>query len=113
MELFNIFMPGDFLRQYVYTISKMLRVRRRHHMHGSGKVMDFLKKAYNYVKNNKLVSRGLSQLAPHAGAYAPLVSGIGSVAGHLGFGRRLHRRYGGALRLAGSARRRSGRKHRY
>ena len=89
--------------------------RRRHRGRG---VMDFLKKAQGFVKNNQLISRGASLLAPHianrfGSTAGNIASGIGSAAGALGYGRRrrLHHRGMGArhrlhmmghgLRLAG------------
>lgn len=51
-------------------------------MIGKGKVWNWLKKAYRYVKDNKLISRGLS-LIPH-----PYAQTGSTVAGTLGFGRR-------------------------
>lgn len=85
---------------------------RRRRMRGRG-VMDFLKKAHNFVKANQLISKGATALAPIvASRLGPTASGIlskvGSVAGSLGYGRRrrMHRGRGvhlagGALRLAG------------
>ena len=79
-------------------------------MTGHGKIGDFLKRAFRYVKEHKLISKGLGAIAPHLGSFSPLASSAGQVAGQLGFGRRLrhHYRVGGGLRLAGAARR-----HRY
>ena len=88
--------------------------RRRHRGRG---VMDFLKKAQGFVKNNQLISRGAAMLAPHIAnrfgdTAGNIASGIGSAAGALGYGRRrrrlMHHRggmrhhlYGHGLRLAG------------
>jgi len=56
-------------------------------MRGGSKVIDWLKKAYNFVKDNKLISTGLSFI-PHP--YAQLGS---KIAGVVGLGRRRIRRY--------------------
>ena len=85
--------------------------RARYHGRGAG-LGDWLKKAFNYVKEHKLISRGATMLAPRAGSYAPVVSTVGRVASALGFGRRGNRRYRGrgphssGLQLAGGYRRR-------
>lgn len=80
--------------------------RRRRAYRGRG-IMDFLKKANTFVKDNQLISRGANLLAPVvASRFGPGAAGIlgkvGNVAGSLGYGRRrrLYRR-GRGLRLAG------------
>lgn len=81
----------------------MKRRSHRSRMGGSG-VLDWLRKAHDFIKKNKLVSRIGSSLGamgvPYAGA-------IGKAGGVLGYGRRrVHRRrLGGSLRPAGGARR--------
>lgn len=85
--------------------------RRRHRGRG---IMDFLNKAHSFVKNNQLVSKGASLLAPTIankfGSNAGNIAAkIGNVAGALGYGRRrrMHRlgmgkrRVGYGLHLAG------------
>ena len=55
-----------------------------HHQHGYGffdSVGNFFKRAYNVVKNNKLISR-VGSLIPH-----PAVQAAARVAGQLGLGR--------------------------
>lgn len=66
--------------------------RRRRRQRGTGFFGDLwggIKKGFNFVKDNKLVSRGLA-LIPHPGAQR-----IGAVAGQLGFGGRRRRMRGG------------------
>lgn len=64
----------------------MKRGRRRKNGAGLG---DIINKAHNFVKKNKLISRGANLLGavgvPYAGA-------IGSVTGALGYGRRRRRK---------------------
>jgi hypothetical protein len=65
-------------------------------MRGAG-FMDFLKKGFNWLKGNKILSgigSVLTPLAPEIGA--PITAGLKAV----GLGRR-RRRIGGALKLAG------------
>ena len=90
----------------------MVHHRRRHHlhpMHGKG-LFDWIKKAHDFIKKHKIVSRvsgALSHLHPAVGA----VHKISSVAG---YGRRRRRRthkVGGALRVAGGALRLAGARH--
>jgi hypothetical protein len=63
--------------------------RRRVHRHGRGPLLDKIKsglsKIHNFVKDNRLVSRGLSHI-PHK--YAQMAS---VVANHAGYGRRKRR----------------------
>ena len=71
-------------------------------MHGRG-FMDFLSKANSFLKGSKLISTVGNSLAE---AGVPGAGLVGSIAGKLGYGRRRrHRRYGGALGLAGMGRR--------
>ena len=71
--------------------------RRRRRMHGRG-IMDFLKKAHGFIKDNKLVSRVGSLLGSVGVPYAGAIAKGAELAG---YGRRRHRRRGGSLRLAG------------
>jgi hypothetical protein len=70
------------------------RVRR-----GRG-IMDMLRKAHSFAKENKLISRGLSMI-PHK--YAKTA---GTIASSLGYGMRRVRRTGRARRRVGMRRRR-------
>ena len=73
----------------------------RRRMRGRGKIMDFLRKAGNFLKKNKIVSRvanGLASVLPPQ--YAGIAKSVGTAAGSIGYGRR-RRRYGRGLRLAG------------
>ena len=78
--------------------------RRRRVRRGMG-IMDMLKKAHSFAKENKLISRGLSMI-PHE--YAKTAS---SLAGSLGYGRRRVRRMRLGRRV-GMRRMRLGRRHR-
>lgn len=83
--------------------------RKRHHvglggrkrrMHGRG-FGNFLSKANNFLRDNKIISRVANTLA-ESGVAPGLSSTIGKIAGTLGYGRRHHRMHkGGALKLAG------------
>ena len=70
------------------------RVTRRN-MRGAG-LWDWIKKGWNWVKDNKILSRGGKALSTIGVPYAGTV---GNVAGALGLGRR---RMGRGLYLAGS-----------
>jgi hypothetical protein len=87
--------------------------RRRHRGRG---LMNFLGKANNYLKDNKLISRVATAVAPHLGESGQAIANkIASVSGSLGYGRRrrrmhrvgmgrrhrLHHLMGHGLRLAG------------
>ncbi len=52
--------------------------RRKRKMKGKGPVLDWIKKAarnvHNFVKDNRLISRGATALAPLAGPYSGTVS---------------------------------------
>ena len=72
-----------------YGRKKRRTVRRRRTMRGSGFFGDLwsgIKKGFNYVKDNKLLSKGLA-LIPHPGAQK-----LAGVAGAVGLGRRRVRR---------------------
>jgi len=60
---------------------------RKRPMRGEG-LGDFLGNALKFTKSNQLVSRGLATAAPFAGSYAPVVGGLGAVAGLLGWGKK-------------------------
>jgi hypothetical protein len=77
--------------------SRMGRGRRRMRMKG-GSVVSWLRKAHDFVKKNKLVSRVAGALASGGVPYAKTV---GSLASKIGYGRKMKR--GGSLRLAGGA----------
>ena len=80
-----------------------MRYDRRHLMgrgrrlHRGKGLMDWLGKAHNWIRDNKIISNVASVL-PGIGP------AIGSVAGALGYGRRHHKGFG--LGLAGHGRRR-------
>ena len=85
-----------------YRMSRPRMSRRAYRGRGEG-IMSFLReKALPFIKKHQLVSRGAALLAPRAGSFAPLVTGIGTAANALGYGRR--RRRGGSLRLSGGYR---------
>lgn len=53
---------------------------------GNGPVMDALKSAGRFIKNNRLISRGLTFAAPYTGEFAPVVLGASGLASSLGYG---------------------------
>ena len=61
----------------------MPRKRRRN---GKG-IKEVLGKIHNFVKNNRLISRGAAALAP----LGNIVKGVGTAASSLGYGRRRRR----------------------
>jgi len=69
------------IRPHIIRRSGMRRVARRRVRRGRG-LMDVLKRAHNFAKEHKLISRGLSMI-PHK--YGKMAS---SVASSLGYGRR-------------------------
>lgn len=72
---------------------------RRSRMHGAG-ILDWLRKAHDFVKKHKLVSRIGGTLS----GLHPAIGHVARGAALLGYGRRHHRMHrGGALRLAGGA----------
>ena len=77
---------------------KAARTRKQRQLHGNGFFGDIwsgIKSVGNFVKDNKLISTGLS-LIPHAGAQT-----AGRIAGQLGLGRkRKHMSGGGSLVLS-------------
>jgi hypothetical protein len=75
------------------------RTKRSRAMRGRG-IFDWVKKAANFVKRHKLISRGANAFGKSGSKYAPIGTAVGSIASQLGLGRRRRRR-GGALRLAG------------
>jgi hypothetical protein len=78
--------------------------RKRRSMRGAG-LGDWLRKAGSFIKNNKLVSRGLGALSGVVPTqYKPLAAGAAGIAAQLGLGRRRRMvRRGGALSLAGGS----------
>jgi len=76
---------------------------RRRAMRG-GSIRGWLKKGWDFVKANKLLSRGATAAAGILPQYAAPLAVVKRVAEAIGAGRR--RRMGGALRLAGAGRRR-------
>jgi hypothetical protein len=77
------------------------------------KVKNFATGVHDFVKENKLISRGLSKVAPFLGPYAPIAGTAASVSGALGYGRKpRHRRrrrvVGARKRMAGGRRRMRG-----
>jgi len=70
-------------------------------MKGAG-FLDFLKKAHNFIKDNKLISRVagvVGGIAPGFGAQGQAVGGVanavGGIADQLGYGKRRKRRMAG------------------
>ncbi len=59
--------------------------RRKRKMQGKGPVLDWIKKAarsaHNFIKDNRLISRGATALAPIAGPYSSVLNRVGTVAG--------------------------------
>ena len=67
-----------------------------------GSVMSWIKtKALPWLRKTKLASKGLAWAGKQFNA--PAISSLGAAAGHLGYGRRMSRRRGGSLRLAGGS----------
>lgn len=70
--------------------------KRRRKQKGKGPVLDWIKKTarnvHNFVKDNRLISRGASALAPLAGPYSGTISRVGTVADKLGYGNRRRKR---------------------
>jgi len=59
----------------------------RRKMRGKG-LGDWLKKAWKWVKDNKILSRAASAIAPMAGEFAPGFKAAGTALGAVGLGRR-------------------------
>lgn len=81
--------------------------KRRHRRMRGGGIGDWLRKAHDFIKKNKLISRAGSAL----GNLHPGFARAGQVAKVLGYGRR-RRHMGGALGLAGGALRLAGARRR-
>lgn len=65
---------------------KKRKPKRKHQ--GKG-LKEVLGKIHNFIKGNKLISRGASALAPILpGTYGSVVRGVGSAAANLGYGRK-------------------------
>ena len=60
-------------------------------MKGKGPLLDKIK---GFLKKHKVISRAAGALAPLAGAYSPVVAGIGEFARSQGYGRRGRKRVG-------------------
>jgi hypothetical protein len=95
----------------MYRAKKYGMGRKRRSMRGRG-LGDWLRRAGSFIKDNKLVSRGLGALAGVVPPqYKGLASGAAGIASQMGLGRRRSRRVskggslGGALGLAGMGRR--------
>jgi hypothetical protein len=76
----------------------MPRKRTGRRRHTGGNIRDVLGKVNDFFKKHKLISRGASALAPFAGAYSPIVAGVGGVASKLGYGKKRRRRRPGRPR---------------
>ncbi len=63
--------------------------KRRKRMNGQGPILDKIK---GFLKKHRIISRAAGALAPLAGAYSPVVSGVGEFARSQGYGRRGRRR---------------------
>ena len=76
-------------------------IRRHKRKMRGGSFMSFIRKAHNFIKKNKIISKTGRFLGDEFSV--PYASKIGSVAGKLGYGRRC----GGSLRIAGGRRKRT------
>jgi len=56
-------------------------------MKGKG-IREILGKIHDFVKKNKLISRGLTAVTPFAGSFSPLTAGAATGAAALGYGRK-------------------------
>ncbi len=69
--------------------------RRRRRQKGEGPVWNLIKKAarktHDFIKDNKLISRGANALAPIAGPYSGAVGNVGRIAAVSGYGRKKRR----------------------
>ena len=86
-------------RRMVIHLAPKRRHHRRRRMHGGGPIMNFLGKANDFLRKNKIISTVGNALGSLG---VPLAGTIGSAAAGLGYGRRRYHRRGGALRLAGA-----------
>jgi hypothetical protein len=70
----------------------MPKKRRARKQAGKGPVWDWIKKAakqtHDFVKDNRLISRGAATISPFVGPYAGTINRIGTTAGALGYGKR-------------------------
>jgi hypothetical protein len=68
--------------------------KKSNEMYGEGfvdglkSVLNGVKRAHDYVKENKLISRGASVLAPLAGPYSGHVQNVGAIAAQHGYGKK-------------------------
>lgn len=71
------------------------RRRRQRGQKGEGPVLDWLKrtarKAHDFIKDNRLISRGATALAPALGPYSGTVGNIGRIAAVAGYGKKKRR----------------------
>jgi len=69
--------------------------RRRRRQKGEGPIWDAIKKGarslHNFVKDNRLISRGATALAPALGPYSGTVGNIGRIAAVAGYGKKKRR----------------------
>ena len=61
---------------------------KRRRMKGKGPLLDKIK---GFLKKHRVISRAAGALAPLAGSYAPVVSGVGEFARSQGYGRKRKR----------------------
>ena len=66
----------------------MPKRRPRRKQAGNGKVGDFFRKAHDFVKSNRLISRAATALSPIAGPYSNAVGNFGRIAHIAGYGPR-------------------------
>lgn len=72
------------------------RRRRQRGQKGEGPVLDWLKrtarKAHDFIKDNRLISRGATALAPIVpGPYSSTIANVGRTAEVLGYGKKKRR----------------------
>ena len=74
------------------------RRRRQRGQKGEGPVWDWIKKtsrkAHDFIKDNKLISRGATALAPALGPYSGTAANVGRIAALSGYGDKKKRRGG-------------------
>ena len=104
-----VFTTGRQIQLYTNCITKLRIMPRRptrsRRMRGKGKIGDWLRKAHDYIKKNKLISRLATGYSMSGLPYGAAVGVAGKAAGMLGYGRMrsrvmMRRRIGGALRPA-------------
>jgi hypothetical protein len=83
--------------------------RRTGRVKRGGSLGSWLRKAGNFIKKHRLISRGAKMYSKRGGPYSGLVGKVGKVADVFGLGLSpTGGSCGGALRLAGGMRRRTG-----